>query len=80
MASAMKIVTGRVLASHPLVDDWEDGECLCQGPVPEDKKIEVQQRIYDEKRKKHRWRNFVRYHQDCPIHGCNTETAPCPEA
>lgn len=67
----VKVVKGTVVASRPLREEWDEDACLCQGKVPEDKRIDVQQRIYDEKREKHRWKSFVRYHQDCPVHGCN---------
>lgn len=75
----MKTVSGRVMSSRPLIDDWDDDACLCQGPVPDEKRVDVQQLIYDEKRKKHRWRNMIRYHADCPIHGIEVENRSCPE-
>jgi hypothetical protein len=72
----MKIVKGKVLSSSPILTDWDEDTCLCQGKVPEDKRIDVVERIYDEKRDKHRWKVYVRYHQDCPVHGCHRkETA-----
>jgi len=67
----VKVVTGRIVSSGPLVEEWDEDTCLCQGKVPDDKRIDVLQRIYDEKREKHRWKAFVRFHQDCPVHGCN---------
>ncbi len=67
----MKSVNGSVSSSSPLPVEWDEDSCLCQGKVPEDKRIDVEQRIYDEKRQKHRWKVMVRYHQDCPIHGCH---------
>lgn len=67
----VKVVQGKVVSSSPIVEDWDEDACLCQGKVPEDKRIEVQQRIYDEKRGKHRWKAFIRYHIDCPIHGAH---------
>ena len=70
---SVKIVQGRVLSSRPLATEWDEDACLCQGKVPEDKRIDVQQRIFDEKRQKHRWKAMVRYHQDCPAHGCNRQ-------
>lgn len=67
----MKVVKGSVISSSPLPVEWDEDACLCQGKVPEDKRIDVEQRIFDEKRQKHRTKVFVRYHQDCPIHGCH---------
>jgi len=72
----MKIVKGKVLSSSPILTDWDEDACLCQGAVPEDKRVEVIQRIFDEKKEKHRWKVFLRYHSECPIHGCDRkETA-----
>lgn len=50
-------------------DDFEEEDCLCQGKVPDDKKVDFLRRVFDDKRKK--WKNKVllRYHKDCPIHG-----------
>lgn len=79
MANGLKSVTGRVLSSRPLKEDWADEDCLCQGGVPDDKQVNVQQLIFDERRNKQRWRNVLRYHADCPIHGIETESQPCPE-
>lgn len=67
----MKSVQGRVTASRPLDDDYADEDCLCLGKVPDNKRIDVQQRIFNEKKQKHVWKTFVRAHQDCPIHGCH---------
>jgi hypothetical protein len=69
--AVMKQITGTVVSSRSLSDEWDEDACLCQGKVPDDKRIDVQQRIFDEKRNQHRWKSFVRYHQDCPVHGCN---------
>ncbi len=80
MANGMKTVKGRVLSSRPLERDWDEDSCLCQGPVPDEKRVDIQQLIYDEKRKKQRWRNMLRYHSDCPIHGIHVEDQTCPEA
>lgn len=74
MVPAMKTVQGRVISSRPLPDEWDEEACLCQGKVPENKRIDIQHRIYDEKRSKWKWKTFVRYHIDCPIHGCNRES------
>jgi hypothetical protein len=79
MNGGMKKVSGRVLSSKPLLDDWDDDDCLCQGKVTDDRRIDVQVRIYDEKRKKHRWRNMIRYHMDCPVHGTNRGANQCPQ-
>jgi hypothetical protein len=69
----MKVVKGSVISSTRLPEEWDEDACLCQGKVPENKRIDVEQRIYDEKRQKHRMKVFVRYHQDCPIHGCHVK-------
>jgi hypothetical protein len=72
----MIFVKGKVLSSKPIPTDWDEDACLCQGKVPEDKRIDVIERIFDEKKQKHRWKVFLRYHIDCPIHGCDRkETA-----
>lgn len=72
VSGSMKEVNGRVVSSSPLeAEDYADDDCLCQGKVPADKRMDFEQRVYDEKRKKHRWKAFLRFHQDCPIHGCN---------
>lgn len=68
---SIKAVAGKVLSSKRPVDDWDPDECLCAGKVADDKRIDVQNRILDERKGKHVWKSFVRYHQDCPIHGCN---------
>lgn len=75
----MKTVKGNVVSSVPIRDDWEDSECLCQDNVPIGKRIDVQAREYDEKRGKWRWRNKIRYHQDCPIHGLERGNNKCQE-
>lgn len=67
----MKSVKGTIVSSGPITEDWDEDACLCQGKVPEDKRIDYLHRIYDEKRGKHRWKSYLRYHQDCPIHGCH---------
>lgn len=75
----MKIVQGTTGPMRPLNLDWDEDACLCQGKIPEDKRIDVIERIYDDKRAKHRWKVYVRYHQDCPVHGCNVkETCDAP--
>ena len=79
MSNGMKQVKGRIISSRRPLDDWDEDACLCQHQVPDDKRIDVQQIIYDEKRKKHRWRNMIRYHVDCPIHGSAPEETECPE-
>lgn len=79
MAGGMKQVSGRVVSSKPLIEDWDDEKCLCQGKVPDEKRIDVQVRIWDEKRNKHRWRNMIRYHMDCPVHGCHREPRECQQ-
>lgn len=68
----MKPVSGKIVSASPLPgDDWAEDDCLCQGKVPDDKRIDIQQRLFDEKRQKWRWKSLVRFHQDCPIHGCH---------
>lgn len=67
----MKPVTGRVTGSRPAVVDWDPDECLCSGKVPDAKRIDVMDRVFNEKKQKHVWKTLVRYHQDCPVHGCN---------
>lgn len=77
----MKTVTGtdRKLSSAP--DEWDDDDCLCQGPIPDDRAVMFQQHLYSEKLKKRRWRNVLKCHMDCPIHGVTitTEDRPCRE-
>lgn len=72
--SVVKRIKGTVVSSHPLLEDWDEADCLCQAKVPENKKTYLQVWVYDEKRKKHRWKSLESYHQDCPIHGCDPET------
>lgn len=69
----MKKVSGKVVSSRRLREEWDEDLCLCQGKVPEDKRIDVMERIFDEKRGHHRWKTYVRFHQDCPVHGCHIE-------
>lgn len=71
VGEVMKKVQGSVVSKKPITSDWDEDTCLCQGKVPEDKRIDVMERIFDEKRNQHRWKTYVRYHQDCPTHGCN---------
>ena len=66
----MKPVVGRVLSSLPFVEECDHEACLSQ-KAPEAKRIDVQQRVFNEKKQKHVWKTLVRYHQDCPVHGCN---------
>jgi hypothetical protein len=57
--------------------DWDPEDCLCQGKVPEDKRIDYMHRIQD-KNGKWVWKTYLRYHQHCPIHGCNTRIEDAP--
>lgn len=66
----VKVVQGTIVSSSKPLDEWDEGLCLCQGKVPDNKRIDVQQRVFDEKRQKHRWKAVIRFHQDCPVHGC----------
>jgi hypothetical protein len=75
----MKKVTGTVISSRPLQTEWEEGECLCAGKFPESKRIDVLNRIFDEKRQKWRWKSQMRFNQDCPIHGIGS-SEECHEA
>lgn len=72
--SALKTVKGTVVSSQPLDEDWSEEDCLCQGKVPEDKRIDYLVNVFDEKRQKRRWKSLLRYHQDCPIHGIHKES------
>lgn len=62
------------MVSQTLTDDWNPEDCLCQGKVPPEKRIDFEQRLFDEKKQKWRWKAVLRYHQDCPIHGTGTVT------
>jgi hypothetical protein len=57
------------MVSQALSEDWDPADCLCQGKVPEAFRIDLEIRIFDEKRDKWRWKPKVRYHKQCPIHG-----------
>lgn len=78
----MKVIEGTTTAAPQRPVDWDADDCLCQGEIPEEKKVYVQQHVYSEKLKKKRWRNALRFHIDCPIHGVTitTEDRPCREA
>lgn len=73
VSGSVKEAQGRVISSGPLPDEdaFAEEDCLCQGKVPADKRMDFEQRVFDEKRNKHRWKAVLRYHQDCPVHGCN---------
>lgn len=57
------------MVSQALTDDWDEADCLCQGKVPEAQRIDLEVRIFDEKKKAWRWKPKMRYHKGCPIHG-----------
>lgn len=63
----MKTVAGTT-SDAPLRDD-ADESCLCQGEVPDELKVYLQQLVYDEKKQKERWKSVLRFHIDCPLHG-----------
>lgn len=77
----MKTVTGSDRKLPPRPVDWDDDDCLCHGPIPEEKKVFFQSFVYCEKQKKKRWKNLLRTHLDCPVHGVSivTEDRPCRE-
>lgn len=64
------------MVSKRLDEDWDPADCLCQGTVPENKRIDYEHRIFDEKKDKWRWKVFLRYHIDCPIHGSKITENP----
>lgn len=57
------------MVSQALSDDWDEADCLCQGKVREEKRIDYEVRIFDEKRQQWRWKAKFRYHKECPVHG-----------
>lgn len=63
------------MVSQALTDDWDEADCLCQGKVPEDKRIDFLQRKFDEKKQVWKWKSQLRYHKDCPIHGIKVPDA-----
>lgn len=57
-------------------DDFNEDECLCQGKVPKNKRIDVEQRVQD-KDGKWKWKAMLRYHADCSVHGSRVKVAEC---
>lgn len=57
------------MVTQAAADDFDEGDCLCQGVVPKDKRIDFDQRVFDEKTQKWKWKTMLRYHIDCGIHG-----------
>lgn len=78
----MKTIQGTDRPQPRRPDDWDDDDCLCHGEVPEEKKVFFQEKRWHEKKKQNIWRNVLRCHIDCPIHGVRitTEDRPCREA
>lgn len=56
--------------------DFDEADCLCQGFVPEDKRIDFMNVLPDKKTGKPRLQTWMRYHQECPIHGLNLRMGP----
>lgn len=54
-----------------ITDDFDPELCLCQGKVPAEKRIDIEEWELHEKSGRMRWKTKVRYHQDCPYHGTN---------
>jgi hypothetical protein len=50
-------------------ETMEQDPCLCQGKVPEDKRIDFQTLRPDPKTGKPKLKTVLRYHKDCPEHG-----------
>lgn len=66
-------------------DDFDEDDCLCQGKVPTDKRIDFEQVLPSDKDGRRlrdgvepllrngnpvmKWFAVLRFHKDCPIHG-----------
>lgn len=50
-------------------DDFDEADCLCQGVVPKENRIDFDLRVFDEKVQKWRWKTMLRYHVNCDVHG-----------
>ena len=67
------------MVTQAATDDFDEDDCLCQGVVPKDKRVDFEQRVFDEKTQKWKWKTMLRYHKDCPVHGVRIEASdPCP--
>lgn len=73
----MKNVAGTVIATRPYLGDddrpdWHFDHCIC-ADIPDEKRIDLQERRFNKQRKKWRWVSVDTTHQDCPVHGIDPE-------
>lgn len=57
-------------------EEIDDEACLCQGFVPENKRVDFYAIRPDKKTGKPKATVVLRYHQDCPDHGLNVRYGP----
>lgn len=50
-------------------EELDESACLCRKFVPEEKRVDYQQIVLNEKSGKREWKTLMRAHQDCPFHG-----------
>lgn len=73
----MTTVKGTEGKARPYIDDedrpdWHFDHCIC-ADIPDDKRIDLQERRFNDQRKKWRWVSLDTTHQDCPVHGIDPE-------
>ena len=56
------------MSDTPIDSVEDDDDCLCQGEIPKDKRIDVLNPVISPNGK-HRLVCEMRMHQDCPYHG-----------